>query len=75
MAQSWYYEIVHRNGQHIIHFGNHNEEDGVNVAIIVQYGHGTGTGAYIQGRDFINPAIQPVFDQIVEDIWRQVKNA
>lgn len=74
-AQSWYYEVVHRNGVHTIHFGNDNEEDGVNIAIIIQYGHGTGTGAYIQGRDYINPAIQPVFDQIVEDIWRQVKNA
>jgi hypothetical protein len=74
-AGEWFYEITRRKGYYTIHFGNTSDEDGVNIAVILQYGHGTGTGAYIQGRDYINPAIRPVFDALVEDIWRQVSNA
>ena len=53
-------------------FYNSHSNKGVQIAIILQYGHGTGTGGYVQGRDYINPAIQPVFDKIVEDVWREV---
>ena len=49
--------------------------DGVNVAVILQYGHGTGTGGYVQGRDYINPAIQPIFDKIADEVWKVVTSA
>ena len=49
-----------------------NIKDGVPIAVIIQYGHGTGTGGYVEGRDYINPAIQPVFDRIVEDVRKEV---
>ena len=71
-AASWYYEIEHQNGVAKISFLNSNINQGVNIAIILQYGHGTGTGGYVQGRDYINPAIQPIFDNIVEEAWREV---
>lgn len=71
-AQSWRYEIKHSNGSAEIVFENTNIQNGVPIAIILQYGHGTGTGGYVQGRDYINPAIQPIFDRIVEEAWREV---
>lgn len=71
-ASSWYYEIERQNGRAVINFCNSNVNKGVNIAIILQYGHGTGTGGWVEGRDYINPAIQPVFDKIVEDAWREV---
>lgn len=71
-ASSWGYEIEHSAGSAKIVFTNSNINKGVPIAIILQYGHGTGTGGYVQGRDYINPAIQPVFDKIVEDVWREV---
>lgn len=71
-ASSWSYEIEHQNGGAKIVFLNTHVNKNVNIAIILQYGHGTGTGGYVQGRDYINPAIQPVFDQIVEEAWREV---
>lgn len=71
-ASSWYYEIKHEPDADIIEFHNSNINDGVPIAIILQYGHGTGTGGYVEGRDYINPAIQPVFDRIVEDVWKEV---
>lgn len=71
-ASSWYYEI-HRNGGNVsIEFYNSNVNKGVPIAIILQYGHGTGTGGWVQGRDYINPAIQPVFDKIAEEAWKEV---
>ena len=73
-AHSWFYKVIHKNGRYAIHWGNTHEVNGVNIAVIIQYGHGTGTGGWVEGRDYINPAIQPIFDKIVEDIWRQVKN-
>lgn len=73
-AASWTYEIVHRRGYHAIHWHNTNVVDGIPVAIMIQYGHGTGTGGYVQGRDFINPAIRPIFEQIVEDVMREVRS-
>lgn len=71
-ANSWYYEIENRNGSATISFHNSNIQNGVPIAIILQYGHGTGTGGWVQGRDYINPAIQPIFDKIVRDAWREV---
>lgn len=71
-AGSWYYEIKRQNGKAVIEFCNSHVNKGVNIAIILQYGHGTGTGGWVQGRDYINPAIQPIFDKIVEDAWREV---
>ena len=71
-ANSWYYEIKHENGSATISFCNSNINQGVPIAIILQYGHGTGTGGWVEGRDYINPAIQPVFDRIVNDAWKEV---
>lgn len=71
-ASSWYYEIEQGNGVARIIFGNSDVESGFPVAIMLQYGHGTGTGGYVEGRDYINPAIQPIFDEIVESAWREV---
>ena len=71
-ASSWYYEIVRSNGSVSINFNNSNIQNGVPIAVILQYGHGTGTGGYVQGRDYINPAIRPIFDRIANDAWREV---
>lgn len=71
-ADSWYYEIKRQNGSATISFYNSNVNKGVPIAIILQYGHGTGTGGWVEGRDYINPAIQPVFDKIVNNAWKEV---
>ena len=71
-AESWYYEIVRTNGSVAITFNNSNIQNGVPIAIILQYGHGTGTGGWVEGRDYINPSIQPLFDSIAEEAWREV---
>ena len=71
-ASSWYYEIEYKNGSATISFHNSNINQGVPIAIILQYGHGTGTGGWVQGRDYINPAIRPIFDKIAESAWREV---
>lgn len=71
-AASWTYEIHASKGEYTITFINTNENKGVNIAVILQYGHGTRNGGYVVGRDYINPAIQPVFDEIAEDAWREV---
>ena len=71
-ARSWYYEIKHQKGSVTISFCNSNIQNGVPIAIILQYGHGTGTGGWVQGRDYINPAIRPIFEQIAKDAWREV---
>jgi hypothetical protein len=73
-ASSWYYEVVHKRGYHAIHWHNSHMEHGLPIAILIQYGHGTGTGGYVQGRDYIMPAIRPVFDRILADIEREVKS-
>ena len=72
-ASSWSYKIIHEEGTVRITFHNSNIQNGVPIAIILQYGHGTGTGGWVQGRDYINPAIQPIFDKIVEDAWKEVR--
>lgn len=71
-ANSWYYEIENKKGSVAISFYNSNIQNGVPIAIILQYGHGTGTGGWVQGRDYINPAIQPIFDKIVKEAWKEV---
>lgn len=71
-ANSWEYKIEHKKGSATISFHNTNIQNGVPIAIILQYGHGTGTGGWVEGRDYINPAIQPVFDKIAENAWKEV---
>lgn len=71
-ASSWNYKIERNNGSVAITFNNTNVNKGVPVAIILQYGHGTCNGGWVEGRDYINPAIQPIFDKITEDAWREV---
>lgn len=73
-ASSWYYKINNRKNSVSITFYNSNIQNGVPIAIILQYGHGTRDGGWIEGRDYINPAIQPIFDKIVEDAWKEVTN-
>ena len=69
---SWSYRIVHQPGRVKIQFLNSNIQNGVPIAIILQMGHGTGTGGWVEGKDYINPAIRPVFDQILEFAWKEV---
>ena len=71
-AASWDYKIVRKANGVSIQWFNTNVQNGVNIALILQYGHGTGTGGYVKGRDYINPAMQPVFDQIAESAWKEV---
>lgn len=71
-ANSWTYEIERQNGSVSIVFNNTNINKGVQIAIILQYGHGTGTGGWVQGRDYINPAIQPIFDELANEAWEEV---
>ena len=74
-ASSWYYEIINQSGSITITFNNSNIQNGVPIAVIIQYGHGTGTGGWVEGRDYINPAIRPIFDRIANDAWREVTKA
>lgn len=71
-AGSWYYKINRNGDSTILEFCNSNVNQGVQIAVILQYGHGTGTGGWIEGRDYINPAIQPIFDEILNDMWKEV---
>lgn len=71
-AASWYYEIEKTRDGYILEWNNSNTSNGTNVAILIQYGHGTKSGAYVQGRDFINPAMRDIFDQIALQLWREV---
>lgn len=71
-AASWDYEIRKEKNKISIYWINSNIQDGVPIAVILQYGHGTNNGGYVQGRDYINPAIQPIFDQIAESAWKEV---
>lgn len=71
-ASSWYYEIENRNGVARLTFNNSNIQNGVPIAIILQYGHGTKNGGWVQGRDYINPALKPLFDEITDRAWREV---
>lgn len=71
-AASWEYEIINKDGVAEIIWKNTNIQNGVPIAIILQYGHGTKNGGWVQGRDYINPAIRPVFDKIANDAWKEV---
>ena len=73
-ASSWRYEIQNVKDGIELSFHNDNVNKGVNIAIILQYGHGTGTGGWVEGRDYINPALQPIFDQIAEEVFKEVSN-
>lgn len=71
-ASSWDYEIRVSRGSYSIAWTNSNINDGVPIAVILQYGHGTRNGGWVEGRDYINPAIQPIFDKIANELWREV---
>lgn len=71
-ASSWSYEIQKTNDSTSIVFNNSNRQNGVLIAIILYYGHGTGTGGWVEGRDYISPAIQPLFDKLAKDAWEEV---
>lgn len=71
-ARSWSYKITETNGSVSISFHNSNIQNDVPIAIILQYGHGTKNGGWVQGRDYINPAIQPIFDKIADNAWKEV---
>lgn len=74
-AASWDYEIHISGERAVIYWTNSNINDGVNIAVILQYGHGTNHGGYVQGRDYINPAIRPVFDKIADAAWKEVTSS
>lgn len=74
-ASSWYYEIERANGSVTIAFHNSNIQNGVPIAIILQYGHGTRNGGWVEGRDYIDPAVRPIFDKLANDAWREVTKA
>lgn len=72
-ASSWYYEIVKEQGKTSVVWKNSNIKDWVNVAVIIQYGHATSSGSWVEGIDYINPALQPIFNQIAEDAWNEIR--
>lgn len=74
-AAAWGYEITSSKGSFTITWTNSNIVGGTPVAVMLQYGHGTGTGGYVPGRDYINPALKPIFDQITNEAWRVVTSA
>jgi hypothetical protein len=71
-AESWYYSIVQRPGYYSIRWHNRNERNGIPIAILIQYGHGTRNGGYVQGQDYIMPAMRPLFERIAAEAWREV---
>jgi hypothetical protein len=71
-AKRWSYEIVSKPGYYSIRWKNDHKEGGAPVAVLLQYGHGTRNGGFVQGRDYINPTMQPIFDQIAEEAWKEV---
>lgn len=71
-ASSWYYEIINKDGVARIIFCNSNLQNGVPIAIVLQYGHATGTGGWVEGRDYINPAVRPIFDRLANSAWKEV---
>jgi len=75
-ADSWEYKVFRKRGRYtIVWYNTHATEEGTPVAILIQYGHGTGTGGWIEGKDFINPVIQPLFDNIADAVWKEVTRA
>lgn len=74
-GDSWSYAIKRTAKETAIYWINDSENNGTSIVILLQYGHGTGTGGYVEGRDFINPAMRPIFDRIADEVWQQVKRA
>lgn len=75
-ANSWYYEIKQTRGGYTVSWLNsHKDDQGTPVVILIQYGHGTGTGGYVQAVDFINPATNEIFTEITDAIWKAVQDA
>lgn len=74
-AASWDYEITSSKGSYSITWLNTNTKDGIPVAILLQYGHGTGTGGFVSGYDYINPALRPLFNKISDNVWKAVTSA
>lgn len=74
-SESWEYEVKYKNGVASITFYNTNVQNGVLIAIILQYGHGTRNGGWVEGRDYINPAIQPIFDELAKSAWEEATKA
>lgn len=74
-AGSWGFDVSAKNGAYAIYWTNTDIEHDFPVSIMLQYGYGTGTGGYVQGRDYINPAIRPIFDEIADRVWRAVTSA
>ena len=74
-ASSWFYEIEQKGSSISIVWKNSNVNKGVNIAVILQYGHGTRNGGYVEGIDYINPALKPIFDDLVKAAWREVTSA
>lgn len=72
-SESWYYKIERKNGSVSLTFHNSNQNKGAPIAIILQYGHATRNGGYVEGVDYINPALRPIFDKIAEEAWKEVK--
>lgn len=72
-ASSWNYNINRENGETKLEWHNDNMNDGVNIAIILQYGHATGTGGYVQGIDYINPALEPVFEDLLKELGKELE--
>lgn len=73
-ASSWYYEIVQKDSSMSVVWKNRNVQKGVNIAVILQYGHGTRNGGYVEGRDYINPALRPIFEALAEAAWKEVSS-
>lgn len=71
-AAAWSYSVVQRPGYYSIRWHNSNINQGAPIAVLLQYGHGTGTGGYVQGRDYINPAVRPIFERIANEAWKEV---
>lgn len=74
-ASGWGYEIIRTSSKTEIHWKNSDVENGFPVALMIQHGHGTGTGGYVQGIDYINPAMRPIFEQIAQTVWKAVISA
>lgn len=74
-ARSWYYEITSEGHVYYLTYYNSNVQDGVNVAVILDLGHGTSTGGYVQGRNYVDPAVGPILDSIAESAWKEVTDA
>lgn len=71
-SESWTYEVIAKNNRFSIQWKNTNFVDGVPIALIIQYGHATRNGGYVQGVDYINPAMKPIFDEILTNVWKEV---